>query len=40
MGVFNEAFTVTEVSLGQMKRMIVSEELKQILKKGLYRIVG
>jgi hypothetical protein len=40
MDVINEAIPIAKVTLGQMDEMIVSEEIKINLKKGLHHIVG
>jgi hypothetical protein len=40
MDVFNEAFPIAKVTLGQVEKIIVSEEMKINLKEGLYLIVG
>ena len=39
MDVFNEAFPIAKVTLGQLEKMIEGEELKLNLKEGLYLIV-
>jgi len=38
--IFNEAFPVAKVTLGQLEKKIVNEELKINLKEGLCLLVG